>query len=575
MNFERSVLSRLSWRCLLCVGFVVNCLTSVPASAQGDDSAPDPSLIDVVDVVLVNVEVWVTDRKGNPIEGLGEDDFEVFEDGRPVEITHLAEIRGGQPAAPATPSESSAITSGSPVPAAESTPAHLVFYFDQLHMGATSVRRIAKDLERFLAAENVPTSRVAILSQGYDLNLLADFGSTLAELLSALERIAESNPAAGGSLDARLAIRRMQQSWEFAKQSPSPCRQMVNQARAEITSRVAELQHQFGITLDNLHATTRFLAGLPGLKMLVLVSDSLELDPGRDLLRFAQNVCPNERDLNELSLLGDGAGLRQDLVDLALSANANRVTFYPMQASGLSPSSIFGAENRGLDTVASRGVDSLMRQVQQDGLLSLARETGGVATINRNNFGKPLQSVARDMQSFYSLAYAPKESGTGKNRSIEVRVKVPRASVRHRPGYRDKSAGEIRNEKLEGAIAFGLMDNPLALRLGVGDIVQEAEESLAIPLHLLVPAENLAFLPNPQPEARLEIVVRASEASSGDVVELTEVVTAGPPADGSELCDLVVDLTLPPGVYVLGVAARDLATNLTSVVSTTVSIDSR
>lgn len=214
----------------------------------------------------------------------------------------------------------------------------------------------------------------------------------------------------------------------------------------------------------------------------------------------------------------------------------------------------------------------MMRQVQQDGLLSLARETGGVATINRNKFGKPLQSIARDMQSFYSLAYAPGEAGTGKNRSIEVRVEVPGVSVRHRPGYRDKSAEEVRDEKLEGAIAFGLMDNPLALRLAVGEIVEEAAGTLAIPLHLLVPAEGLTFLASPQLEARLEVVVRASEASTGDVVELKEVLATDPPAAGSELCDLVVDLTLPPGVYVLGVVARDLATNITSVVSTTVAL---
>jgi len=345
---------------------------------------------------------------------------------------------------------------------------------------------------------------------------------------------------------------------------------MANLAQAEIASRVAELRHHFGITLDNLHATTRFLAGLPGLKMLVLVSDSLELDPGRDLMRFAKNVCPYERDLDELSLLGDGADLRRALVDLSLSANANRVTFYPMQASGLITSSIFGAENRGLDTVASRGVDSLMRQVQQDGLLSLARETGGVATTNRNSFEKPLESIARDMQSYYSLAYAPESSGTGENRSIEVRVKVPRTQIRHRPGYRDKSAQEVRDERLDGAIAFGIMDNPLALRLAVGSIAQQADGTQRIPLHLFVPAEGLAFIPDSQPQARLEVVVRASEAATGKIVELTKTLTTGPPAEGSSLVDLTLDLSLQPGVYVLGVAARDLATNLTSFVSTTI-----
>jgi VWFA-related protein len=569
MTFERSAPLKLSGILLLFIGLAAGCLASPVASADEDASAPDGTLIEVVDVVLVNVEVWVSDRKGNPVEGLSGDDFEVLEDGRPMEITHVAEVRAERQGTAASRSESSLDAGWTPAPRAETTPAHLVLYFDQMHLGVTSARRIAKDLERFLASENVPASRVVILSQGYDLDLVADFGSTLDELLSGLEEIAESNTAAGGSFDARIAIRRLQQSWEVAKQSPSPCRQMVSQARAEIASRVAELQHHFGITLDNLHATTRFLSALPGLKMLVLVGDSLELDPGRDLLRFAQNVCPNDPGLDELSLLGDGAGLRRNLLDLALNANANRVTIYPMQASGLTSSSIFGAENRALDTAANRGVDSLMRRVQQDGLLSLARETGGVATLNRNDFGKPLQSIARDMRSYYSLAYSPERAGTGENRSIEVRVEVPGASVRHRPGYRDKSAKEMRDEKLEGAIAFGLMDNPLAVRLVAGDVRQDADGRLAIPLHIVVPAENLAFLSGSQQKARVEVKVRASEAVTGEVTELTQVLTAGHPPAGSLLCDLALNLSLPQGVYVVGVAARDLNTNLTSIVSTT------
>jgi VWFA-related protein len=572
MTSRRATLTWQTWAYLLFGILAVTSSSSV--YAQEDASAFPANLSEVIEVHLVNVEVWVTDLKGNSIHGLSEADFELLEDGRPMEITHLTEFRGRQLAASDPPSEPPGIQSGSVPSTTESAPVHLVIYFDQLHMGSTSVRRIAKDLRRFVADGQIQASRIAILRQGYDLDLDAGFDSTLDQLLSILDQVAKSNTPTGGSFESRLAMSRMQQLWETSKNVPSPCRSMANLAQAEIAARVAELRHHFGVTLDNLHATTRFLAGLPGLKMLVLVTDSLELDPGRDLLRFARNVCPNERELDELSLLGDGAALRRGLVDFSLSANANRVTFYPMQASGLTTSSIYGAENRGLDTVATRGVDSLMRQVQQDGLLSLARETGGVATINRNSFKQPLESLARDMQSYYSLAYTPDQSGTGETRSIEVRVEIPHARVRHRPGYRDKTAKEIRDEQLDGAIAFGIMDNPLNLRLAVGNLEPQANGTQRIPLHLLAPADGLAFLPNPQPEARLEVVVRASEPATGEVLELTELLTTGPPAGESGLCDLTLDLSLPPGVYVLGVAARDLATNVTSFVSTTIAIGS-
>ena len=106
MTLKLVALSRLTWVCLLVAAAAVIC--SPPASGDEDTPAGDASLAEVVEVVLVNVEVWVTDRKGNPVHGLGEADFEVLEDGRQMEITHLTEMRGGQEAALEPPSEHSA-----------------------------------------------------------------------------------------------------------------------------------------------------------------------------------------------------------------------------------------------------------------------------------------------------------------------------------------------------------------------------------------------------------------------------------------------------------------------------------
>lgn len=553
-----------------------------PASAQGDDSPPVIDTVEVIDVVLVNVEAWVTDRRGEPIHGLIAADFEVLEDGRPVEITHLSEIRPALPrgeprrlaeeASPGVVVDAPADTRTREAPT-EPYPSHLVVYFDQLHLSTTSVRRFAADLKAFLAEGQVPPSRVAILSQGFGLDIVAPFGSTPEQLAAAVESLAQKASATGGQMDARLALSRMQDNWDYARSVRNPCRIMVNVTKSELASRIGELTQHFRITLDNLNATARFLAGLPGPKTLVLVSDSLELRPGEDLLRFARNVCPGERELNELSLLGDATGLQAALVDFALGASTNRVTFYPIQASGLVVSSTTGAENRTFEPVAMQGVESNLRRVQQSGLLSLARETGGVATINRNRFRQPLRRIARDMESYYSLAYVPPEPGTGESHRIEVRVKRPGARVRHRLGYRDKSAAEVRDERLDGAIAFSLMDNPLRLRLGAGQVEADAEGHLVLPLHLLIPRDSLVFAARAAGElARVEVVVRARNASTGEEVEHSEVLRAAPPEEGTELSALRVVLRLPVGVYVLGVSARDPATGLSSFVSTTLAL---
>jgi hypothetical protein len=195
-----------------------------------------------------------------------------------------------------------------------------------------------------------------------------------------------------------------------------------------------------------------------------------------------------------------------------------------------------------------------------------------VASINRNSFRKPLEAIARDMNNYYSLAYTPTRSADGSHHAIEVKVARAKAHVRHRLGYRDKSPAEIRDERIDGAIAFSLMDNPLAMRLAAGALEAAGEGSYTVPLHLLVPSASLVFLDSQQHVARLEAMVRARDVVSGRQVEVRQVLSTRRPPQDVSYCALQLDLTLPEGVYVLGVALSDLATGVTSVVSTTVAI---
>lgn len=50
-----------------------------------------PRSNETIDVSIVNVDVFVTDRQGNCVRGLTAADFEIREDGRPQPITNFAE----------------------------------------------------------------------------------------------------------------------------------------------------------------------------------------------------------------------------------------------------------------------------------------------------------------------------------------------------------------------------------------------------------------------------------------------------------------------------------------------------
>jgi hypothetical protein len=54
-----------------------------------------------VEVHVVNVDVSVTDRSGNPVNGLTKHDFEIFEDGKPLKVTNFSVFSSVGPTSPA------------------------------------------------------------------------------------------------------------------------------------------------------------------------------------------------------------------------------------------------------------------------------------------------------------------------------------------------------------------------------------------------------------------------------------------------------------------------------------------
>ena len=67
--------------------------------AAGQSPAPTEPFTDQIEVSVVNLDVFVSDKNGQPIEGLEAKDFEILEDGRPVKITNF--YHESQAAAPA------------------------------------------------------------------------------------------------------------------------------------------------------------------------------------------------------------------------------------------------------------------------------------------------------------------------------------------------------------------------------------------------------------------------------------------------------------------------------------------
>src|SRR5688500_14469552 len=126
-----------------------------------------PAVAEVVDVELVTVQVWVSDRDGRPVTGLSAADFTVLHDGDPVAISHFEEMRAGAPAPPAREPPAGVVAEAPLAAAGVRGPApeqpHLVLYFDQLHLRSRDYPGLIDGIERLLAAGAVPAERVMVL----------------------------------------------------------------------------------------------------------------------------------------------------------------------------------------------------------------------------------------------------------------------------------------------------------------------------------------------------------------------------------------------------------------------------
>ncbi|HET9765256.1 MAG TPA: hypothetical protein VFS60_00330, partial [Thermoanaerobaculia bacterium] len=102
------------------------------AAAQQPPATAGSPFGEEIDVRVVNVEVVVTDAKGERVSGLSAGDFTLTVDGKPVAIDYFSEIRDGRPlATPAAPgAEAPPASTVQPPAAATAGTNYLVFVDD-------------------------------------------------------------------------------------------------------------------------------------------------------------------------------------------------------------------------------------------------------------------------------------------------------------------------------------------------------------------------------------------------------------------------------------------------------------
>jgi hypothetical protein len=202
---------------------------------------------------------------------------------------------------------------------------------------------------------------------------------------------------------------------------------------------------------------------------------------------------------------------------LAAHANSRRVTFYLLQASGLEAPGASSARLATSDRMFRfPAIETTERQGRQDTLTALASATGGKAILNANDALPDLDRMREDFATVYSLGFNFDERADGKEHRIDVRVKQPGLRLRHRQSFRDKTAAERAVDRTLSALFHGAEDNPLEVKVAIGEVTAGEGGLFLVPVHLRIPLFKLGLLGREDVlEGALRLVVVSNDAAGG------------------------------------------------------------
>ena len=464
----------------------------LPLLALAQTEAPAPQYGEEIEVRVIDIDVVVTDKQGNPITNLTRENFELYEDGKRVEIPYFTRIVEGRiadvPAAAPDPSQPA--TAGA-APQTPRTPLTWILYIDQTNFPPQRRNEAMRQLRTFLAtavgtgdrgviAHN--DGRVFKLRQG-----LTDDPKLLMDVLTAIEkeRVMVS-PTMNRANNIRNELYRAEgpaggdREWEFIAQNIA---NDVNAVIEEEAVRTRNAVNAMGALLDAL-------APLEGRLALVYVGAGFNTRPGMavsqawhskfDAWLRNESYAPDPDRHRE--------PLTRDIGRLYSNFSAMRVSVYTIHGGDVG--GVTSVEHAG-DFEPSRTTDSGAAAMTEAGLArEMADRTGGLYFKVNQNLAQQMAAVRRDLSNYYSLGYKPTGSASDARR-VKVKVNVDGARVRHRETVRERTRQE---KATSAAVASMTQPQPRVAqkmqRQQPGTSIPAPDPSATNPLGIAVTAER-------------------------------------------------------------------------------------
>ncbi len=497
------------------------------------------------DINFVRVDVIVTDKQGNPVHDLRQEDFEVTEDGKPqaIQTFKLVNVSENAGVGSDPPREVRNVIEEQTEAARDDVRLFAIF-LDDYHVRLENSMRAREPIARFIENQLQPADMAGIM---YPLWSISDVMLTR----------------------NRKSLASAVREFRGRKYDYTP-RNMFEERYVHYVSTMEAERIRNQVTLSALKGLITRLGGLrEGRKAIVLISEGFtnSLPPQvQDQIAACNGGPCGNQPRSRPDPIGQGGPMqaRQDAQEFFLQtdiwsdlrsvtelANRYNTAIYAVDPRGLAPFE-FDLSTQGSANV-SLTKDRAMLENTMDTLRILADETDGRAIVNSNDMDRGLRQIVRDTSAYYLLGYTSTLSQPdGKFHKINVRVKRPGLQLRARPGYLALTAVEA-----ERATALTKkVGPPAAVTEALATLATTTRRSLIRSWIGMSPGTNgktkISFLWNPTPavpgvkrETATQVSLMVGGANS-DLYFRRKAIAPGR-----------VEFEVPPGPIELEIAVED------------------
>ncbi|MEO8378224.1 MAG: VWA domain-containing protein [Acidobacteriota bacterium] len=460
---------------------------ALPAPAQNNkNQEPElPKLVENIDVRLINVDVVVTDKRGNPVPNLTKEDFEIFENNVAKPITNFYEVQGTQAknVVGEVPEPAPTTAEAKRVETPENMKRRIIFYVDNLSLSPFNRNRVFQKMKEFVNTVMRPGDEAMIATYNRSMKVRVQFtrdAKQITDTFDGLQR--ESGMGVANRSERRSAEDRVRDATSY------------QDAVATARSYASSVEHDLRQSVASINALMTTLAGVDGKKILVLTSEGFPMQPGRELFYFVDDVGrdKNWQNVGSTMLEGmtfDGAQLIQSV---AKTANANGITMYTIHAGGLTGDSDMSAENNQPTSpiVSNAAITNTTESMQL-----MADMTGGIASVQTNNFTAAFDRIKKDLDSYYSLGYRAGTERVDRQRALRVKVKNRDYRVRNRQTFVEKSVYAEMNDRVIANLLYRGKSNDLGILARIGSPRPTDDGYYHVPIDVLIPMQALTLLP--------------------------------------------------------------------------------